>query len=223
MRDGVSHIFVMNAGGTNVRQVTSGVGENIHPVWSPDSLRILFNTTHFVRQGAESPSPGSAPEARIIGDASDDGMDLATIRPDGTGLQRVTHRNGPGDPSYTYASFSPDGGTIVHRRLQGALSQIWLMNADGSGDHNVSGSSTLDGWPAWSPNGKRIVFARHTQDGFQIFVMNRDGRGVIQLTEALAGSPEGGFTNPRWSPDGTRILCSRRLGGITLNVFQAPS
>jgi hypothetical protein len=31
------------------------------------------------------------------------------------------------------------------------------MNADGSGDHNLSGASSTDGWPSWSPDGKRIV------------------------------------------------------------------
>jgi len=50
----------------------------------------------------------------------------------------------------------------------------------------------------------------------------RDGSAVRQLTDALGGSKDGGFTNPRWSPDGTRILCSRRLNGITLAVFKAP-
>jgi TolB protein len=91
------------------------------------------------------------------------------------------------------------------------------MNADGSGDHNLSGVSTSDGWPAWSSDGKRIIFSRHGENGFQIFMMNRDGTGVLQLTDAT-----GEFVNPRWSPDGKKILCGRRLGGISLAVFDAP-
>jgi Tol biopolymer transport system component len=107
---------------------------------------------------------------------------------------------------------------ILHRRQQGEVSQIFLMNADGSGDHNLSGSSSTDGWPSWSPDGKRIVFSRHEEKGFQIFVMNRDGSGVRQLTDAA-----GEFTNPRWSPDGKKILSGRRLGGISLAIFDAPN
>ena len=208
---GVSHIFVMNATGGDIRQLTNGVGQNIHPMWSPDGARILFNTTHFAASAQASDKP--AAENRVIGEKIDDDMDLATVRPDGSDLTRITHGGG-----FTYASFSPDGKSILHRRQQGEASQVFLMDADGSRDHNLSGTSTLDGWPSWSPDGKRVVFSRHGQNGFQIFVMSRDGSGVRQLTDAI-----GEFVNPRWSPDGTKILCGRRLGGISLVVFQAPN
>jgi len=205
----VSDIFVMMADGSNVRQVTHELGQNIHPMWSPDSSRILFNTTYFAGQGQNA---NSSDEKRVIGEKRDDAIDLATIRPDGSDLQRITHGGG-----YTYASFSPDGRSILHRRQLGDVSQIFLMNADGSGDHNLSGASSTDGWPAWSPDGKRIVFSRHVDNGFQIFVMNRDGGSARQLTDAA-----GEFVNPRWSPNGKKILCGRRLGGINLAVFDAP-
>jgi len=211
VRGGVSHIFAMNADGSDIRQVTSGAGQNIHPAWSPDGARIFFNTTHFA--AAAQTTGQTTGENPVIGEKTDDDMDLATVRPDGSDLARITHGGG-----YTYASFSPDGKSILHRRQQGEVSQVFLMNADGSADHNLSGTSNLDGWPSWSPDGKRIVFSRHGQNGFQLFVMNRDGSGVRQLTDAL-----GEFVNPRWSPDGTRILCGRRLGGISLVVFQAPN
>jgi TolB protein len=211
IRGGVSHIFAMSTDGSNIRQLTSGVGQNIHPAWSPDGVWILFNTTHFV---AAAQTTGQTPGARrVIGEKTDDDMDLATVRPDGSDLTRITQGGG-----YTYASFSPDGKSIVHRRQHGEVSQVFLMNADGSGDRNLSGTSTLDGWPSWSPDGKRIVFSRHGQSGFQIFVMNADGSGVRQLTDAA-----GEFVNPRWSPDGTKILCGRRLGSINLVVFSAPN
>jgi len=211
VRDGVSQLCVMNADGTDVRQLTNGTAENIHPMWSPDSAKILFNTTYFSRataaDGRDVPS-----DNKVVGEQIDKKMDLATIRPDGTDLKRITTGGG-----YTYASFSPDGMSILHRRVEGELSQIFVMKADASDDRNVSGESKLDGWPAWSPDGKRIIFSRRINDRFQIFVMNRDGSGARQLTDAT-----GEFTNPRWSPDGTKILCGRRLGDINLIVFPAP-
>jgi len=208
----ISDIFVMNADGSNVRRVTRGISQNIHPMWSADGSRILFNTTHF---GEPAPNDDtSSDQKRVIGEKRDDSIDLATIRPDGSELRAITHGGG-----YTYASFSPDGMSILHRRQHGQVSQIFLMNADGSGDHNLSGSSSTDGWPAWSPDGKRIVFSRHGENGFQIFVMNMDGTGVRQLTDAA-----GEFTNPRWSPNGKKILCGRRsVGGTSLAWFDAPN
>jgi TolB protein len=211
VRDGISQIFVMNADGNNVRQLTKGKAENIHPTWSPDSERILFNTTHFV--GATAADGTNAPsDNKVIGEQIDKKMDLATIRSDGSDLKRISTGGG-----FTYASYSPDGMSILHRRIQGPLSQIFIMNADASNDRNISGEGNIDGWPAWSSDGKRVVFSRRVKDAFQLFVMNRDGRDVRQFTDAA-----GEFVNPRWSPDGTKILCSRRLGDMTLVIFPAP-
>jgi TolB protein len=210
--DGVSQIFVMNANGSDLRQLTQGKAENIHPTWSPDSAKILFNTTHFV--GATAADGRDVPsDNKVIGEQIDKKMDLATIRPDGTDLKRVTTGGG-----FTYASYAPDGVSILHRRVQGALSQIFVMNADGSNDHNVSGEGNIDGWPAWSADGKRVVFSRRVKEAFQLFVMNRDGTDVRQLTDA-----PGEFVNPRWAPDGTKILCSRRLGDMNVVIFSAPN
>ena len=44
------------------------------------------------------------------------------------------------------------------------------------------------------------------------------GSGVMQLTDAA-----GEFVNPRWSPDGTKIMCARRLGDMNLVIFPAPT
>jgi len=212
IRDGVSQIFSMNADGTNIRQLTKGKAENIHPTWSPDSSRILFNTTHF--SGATAADGTNVPsDNKVIGEQIDKKMNLATIRPDGTDLKRVTTGGG-----FTYASYSPDGRSILHRRVQGPLSQIFVMNADSSKDHNISGEGNIDGWPAWSSDGKRVVFSRQVKDAFQLFVMNRDGSNVRQLTDA-----HGEFVNPRWSPDGSKILCGRRLGDMNLVLFPAPT
>jgi TolB protein len=211
VRAGVSQIFVMNADGTNIRQLTNGNAENIHPTWSPDSQRILFNTTKFF--GATAADGRDAPsDNKVIGEQIDKKMDLATVRIDGTELKRLTNGGG-----YTYASFSPDGSCILHRRIDGAKSQVFVMNADATDDHNISGENTIDGWPAWSNDGKRVVFSRRVNDRFQLFVMNRDGSSVTQLTDAV-----GEFVNPRWSPDGTKIMCARRLGDMNVLIFPAP-
>ena len=207
VRGGSSQIYVMNADGSDVHTVTSGHAQNIHPTWSIDGSHILLNTTAFA--APKAPSDG---ENRVIGEAIDDAMDLATVRPDGTELHRITTGGG-----YTYASYSPDGRFILHRRARGAVSQIFIMNADGTDDHNISGNSTVDGWPAWSPDGRRVVFVRHLGEHFEIFVMNSDGTKVRQLTDLHAR-----VTNPRWSPDGSVILCSREMGDLTLMTFPAP-
>jgi len=202
-RHGGMKVHAMNADsashGSDMRQLTFG------------SQRILFNTTKFA--GATAADGRDVPsDNKVVGEQIDKKMDLATVRIDGTELKRLTNGGG-----YTYASFSPDGSSILHRRVDASKSQIFVMNADATNDHNISGENTLDGWPAWSNDGKRVVFSRRVNDRFQLFVMNRDGSGVMQLTDAA-----GEFVNPRWSPDGTKIMCARRLGDMNLVIFPAP-
>jgi TolB protein len=208
-RHGGMKVHVVSAdtpNGSDMQQLTTGEDEDDSPAWSPDGARILFNTTHFV--GAKkTPEPD-----RVIGEAIDEKMDLATVAPDGTQLRRLTSGGG-----FTYASFSPDGQWIVHRRAHGESSKVFVMKADGTGDRDVSGASSTDGWPAWSNDGSRIIFSRRVKERFQLFAMNRDGGEVRQLTDA-----NGEFTNPRWSPDGAHILCTRRLGDINLILLPAP-
>ena len=75
-------IFVMNADGTDMRQLTSGNAENIHPTWSPDSTRILFNTTHF--SGATAADGRDVPSAnKVIGEKIDEKMVPLRLNPMG--------------------------------------------------------------------------------------------------------------------------------------------
>ncbi|MBI5081146.1 MAG: PD40 domain-containing protein [Chloroflexi bacterium] len=63
-------------------------------------------------------------------------------------------------------------------------SQIYVMNADGSGQTNLSRSDSNDLWPAWSPNNKQIVF--NTSEG--VFVMNADGSERKRLAEGSSAA-----------------------------------
>lgn len=61
------------------------------------------------------------------------------------------------------------------------------------------------------------VKARPDLNSSQIRPRLRDGMGVKQLTDAA-----GEFVTPRRSPDGTKIMCARRLGDMNIVIFPAP-
>lgn len=83
-KDCNSNIFVMNADGGGVTQLTFKFGDNFpHPTWSPDGDKIVF--THGILRGGR---PGQ----------------IYTMNPDGTGITRVTHTND--------ASTTPDWGPL---------------------------------------------------------------------------------------------------------------
>ena len=78
---------------------------------------------------------------------------------------------------------------------------IYVMNADGSGQTNITNSPALESSAAWSPDGARIAFASNQDDpSMDIDVMNADGSGQIRLTNY-----SGNDYSPCWSLDGAKI------------------
>jgi uncharacterized repeat protein (TIGR01451 family) len=77
------------------------------------------------------------------------------------------------------------------------------MNADGSGQTQLTRSPDFDGGPTWSPDGSRIAFTSSRDYATlrtEVYVMNADSSGQTNLTRS---PKEDG--DPDWSPDGGRI------------------
>ncbi|MTB24253.1 MAG: hypothetical protein F2920_11405, partial [Actinobacteria bacterium] len=68
-------------------------------------------------------------------------------------------------------SWSPDGTKIVFV----SSSQIYVMDADGSNQTNISNNSSSDDTPAWSPDGSKIAFMTDRDGNYSIYSMNPDG------------------------------------------------
>jgi Tol biopolymer transport system component len=105
------------------------------------------------------------------------------------------------------AAFPGVNGKIAFQSHRDGNWEIYVMNADGSGQTRLTFNAAADTEPAWSPDGSKIAFVS-TRDSAvgssDIYVMNADGSGQTRLTfGGLVGGGLGG--NPAWSPDGTRI------------------
>ena len=113
--------------------------------------------------------------------------------------------------------WSPDGGRIAFGSDRDGRSEIYVMNADGSGVTRLTYNDAVDSSPAWSPDGRRIAFHSTLGGNWEIYVMNADGSGVTRLThnDAFDGYPA-------WSPDGRRIAFdSQRDGNREIYVMDA--
>lgn len=91
------------------------------------------------------------------------------------------------------------GRLVVEREVAGN-SDIYVLNADGSGLTRLTDDPGWDGTPRWSPDGTRIAFASERLGLPAIFVMDADGSNLQPLTDGASVS-----MMPAWSPGGSKI------------------
>jgi TolB protein len=181
-------IFVMNANGTGLRQVTYNNVDDGGPAWSPNGDRLVFH--------------------RWLD--NDSQADLMTVRANGTGERNLTRSPGLLD---RYGIWSPNGREIVFMHDNSGLeNDIYTIRPDGSHMRALTATETDEEAPDWSPDGQRIAFhADAAMPGRQwdIYVMPRDGGyPPTRLTTAT------GY-HPAWSPNGRKIAF---VSGLTADV-----
>jgi Tol biopolymer transport system component len=182
------HVYVMNADGTDPRNVSSpAVGS-----CSEGDTRTRIELIGWIPDGRVAFSRYVCRE----------GYRFYTVKADGSGFTRT-------DFNLNSAYWSPDGSRVAFTRWEDGQTRLFVMNADGSGVRRLDGAGSASlpdrtrpyaraDYTPWSRDGTRIVFSGQ---GCSAWVIHADGSGLRQL----ADTPCQAFAFQGWSPGGDRL------------------
>jgi TolB protein len=189
-------LFTANPDGTDRNRLTTYGVYTAEATLSPDGRTLVFTSL------------------------KDGDLDLYTMNVDGSNIRRLTDTPGYDGGAF----FSPDGKQIVYRAwhptgdslrvYQSLLTQglvrpnrmeIWVMNADGSGQRQITNLGGANFAPFFTPDGKRIIFSSNHRTprsrNFDLYLVNLDGSGLEQVT---TDTEFDGF--PMFSSDGRQLV-----------------
>lgn len=187
-----SHIFVMNANGSGLVDLSRGDASETEPDWSPDGTRLLFIRT---------PRAGG-PEIWVMNSDGSNRSLLLQLTADSLASSAETTDLTPGP------RWSPDGRRIAFAavfRPAGSTAalfpSIYAVNADGKQPTQLTDNDRLNTAPVWSPDGSQIAFASKdfiNRQNWKLWVMNADGSGQRALLGSIDGDPNQGVQPAEW-------------------------
>ena len=201
------------------------------PSWAADFSRMMYQVSQA------TPGTPVAWYAPWLGGVS---ISIARATPTGTALVTLTQtatltpsptQNASPTVTLTFTStplptltmtpvptpLGGGGGQIAFASKRSGMSQIYVVNMDGTGLLKVTDLQDGACQPSWSPDGLQLVFItpcdgnQESYPGAALFTINADGSNLTPLPSVF-----GGDFDPAWSPDGKKIaFTSMRDNGRT--------
>src|SRR5688572_26717681 len=188
---GLPQLFLSNADGTALTQLTNLEDGACQPSWSPDGLQLVFI----------SPCQRRAEFFETTYRESS----LYLINVDGTGLKNLTTVPGSDfDPAW-----SPDGTRIAFTSVRDGYKQIYVLDVNSLAITRLTNTSAdiESSQPAWSPDGNLIIYTVKRVGAYQVWAMTDTGQENVQLVRS--GQALWDFL-PAWSPDGKTVFFNQR-------------
>ena len=197
------NVFVVSLTDRVEKQLTSESWNEIHSLsWLPDEGGLLVTAIAPERQNTQI-FHASYPDGKVVRITNDldnyedisitsDGRSAATVRSEGNSEIWISSSDNFSEAiKITSNSFdgvagldwTPDG-KLLHVSNRSGMRDIWLMNADGTDDRQLTANAGLNLFPCASADGRYVVFLsnRLEKGGMDIWRMNIDGTNPMRLT-----------------------------------------
>jgi Tol biopolymer transport system component len=188
---GIPQVWLIDANGNIIRQITNEPNGACQPDWSPDGTRLVYVSPCRQKQDTY---PGSS---------------LYIVNADGSGVVPLpTSLGGNFEPAW-----SPDGRRIAFTSLRDGYNEIYMVNLDNNQTIRLTKSAaSISGaiyarMPAWSPFGSQIAFVLKRLGTSQIWITTDSDANLPKPYEQLvkSGNTFSDFL-PAWTPDGQFIV-----------------
>lgn len=222
MVKGKKDLYMCDADGGNMMQITKDGVVCLAPKWSPAGDKVAYTSyksgypdvytidmKNYSRQrvsafpgmntgGAFSPDGGSV----ALSLSKDGNPEIYVMALGGGRVTRVTNTKSVAEAS---PSWSPDGRRLVYTSNAAGLPHLYIADLSGR-QTRITFQGTEDVAPDWGAGG--IVYCSRRAGRYQICVYDPEkGKDVQQVTADGIDSED-----PSWAPDGRHIVCSRTSG-----------
>ena len=205
---GTADLWILDVRTREAKALTSGTGGDFRPAWSPDGNWIAFASD----RGSNLPAARGQWEHLQL-------VDLYVIRPDGSGLKRLTeHGNFCGSPKWSHDSrrvvaYCMTAQETFAYRMDEASAALLAPGAPG--ETRLMSIDIAKGNAVHVPAGPGVKIAPDILPSGEIAYVRRDGQAGVFYGAGRPG-PTGAVRSASWSPDGARVVYHKILDAVTV-------